>query len=355
MAPEDLHPVLQGLLGTLFTWAMTAAGASLVFFTTRVNQKVMDLFFGFAAGVMIAASCFGLIGPSVAIAEQQSWSKNIAWLPAVIGFLLGSGFLKLVSHFFAHYHAHDHGQLEDMDHMSKQKEKESIRLEDQKTTDEESNRSRSNSDNSISVQNGDSATVHLNNSVDEEEESAGQPRVRTRRKKLFAKLNRMLWGEGSTHATWHKTLLLVFAITLHNFPEGLAVGVAFGAVGSAENKHRAFSNAVALAIGIGIQDFPEGLGVSMPLRRAGMSRMRSFLHGQFSGLVEPIGGIIGAAAVLVVQPLLPFALSFAAGAMIFVVVEELIPESQRGGHRNIATLGTMLGFVLMMALDIALG
>jgi len=148
---------------------------------------------------------------------------------------------------------------------------------------------------------------------------------------------------------------LVFAITLHNFPEGLAVGVAFGAVGSAENKHKAFSNAVALAIGIGIQDFPEGPGVSMPLRRTGMSRTRSFLHGQFSGLVEPLGGVIGAAAVLIVKPLLPFALSFAAGAMMFVVVEELIPESQKGGNRNIASLGTVLGFTLMMALDIALG
>jgi len=353
MAPEDFHPVLQGFIGTLFTWAMTAAGASLVFFTAKVNQTIMDLFFGFAAGVMIAASCFGLIGPSVAIAEEQPWSKNISWLPAVVGFLLGAGFLKLVSHFFAHYHHHSGTELENVE-ITKGTSEKIKQLEEQKQylTDTSS------IDNS-KEQGGEQMNIEdrSSHSSDTEEQAAGSPITgpRTKRKKLFAKLNRMLWGDGSTHPTWHKTLLLVFAITLHNFPEGLAVGVAFGAVGAAENKHRAFSNAVALAIGIGIQDFPEGLGVSMPLRRAGMSRMRSFLHGQFSGLVEPIGGVIGAAAVLIVQPILPFALSFAAGAMIFVVVEELIPESQRGGNKNIATLGTMLGFTLMMALDIALG
>jgi len=340
MAPEDLHPVLQGFVGTLFTWGMTAAGASLVFFTSEVNQKVMDLFFGFAAGVMISASCFGLIGPSVAIAEEQSWSKHISWLPAVVGFLLGVGFLKGVSYFFSHHHDHG-GQLEEVQESCKGAVNEEAIQQHYEDSAESVNEGKG------------SAEVQMVDIC--KEEPAGKPQPELRRKKLFSRLNTMLWGKGSKHASWHKTLLLVFAITLHNFPEGLAVGVAFGAVGSAENKQRAFSNAVALAIGIGIQDFPEGLGVSMPLRRAGMSRMRSFLHGQFSGLVEPLGGVIGAAAVLIIQPLLPFALSFAAGAMIFVVVEELIPESQRGGHKNIATLGTVIGFALMMALDVALG
>jgi zinc transporter ZupT len=334
MSPEDYHPVLQGFLGTLFTWAMTAAGASLVFFTTKVNKKLMDLFFGFAAGVMISASCFGLIIPSVEIAKEQAWSHNISWLPAVLGFLCGTAFLKIVSYFFDHHHAH--GELEEIDGLC---------MKDAKTKELEEKRQTEDNDTQK-----DNLPLSLTT-----EESAGIERPMTRKKRWFSRLNRLLWGDSERHSSWHKTLLLVFAITLHNFPEGLAVGVAFGAVESAENKSRAFSNAVALAIGIGIQDFPEGLGVSMPLRRAGMSRTRSFLHGQASGLVEPIGGIIGAAAVLVVKPLLPFALSFAAGAMMFVVIEELIPESQRGGNKHVGTLGAVLGFVLMMALDVALG
>ena len=154
--------------------------------------------------------------------------------------------------------------------------------------------------------------------------------------------------------TWQRSILLVLAITLHNFPEGLAVGVAFGAV-AAGLPSATMPAAIALALGIGIQNFPEGLAVSMPLRGEGLSRFKSFWYGQLSGMVEPLAGVLGAATVLLMRPILPYALSFAAGAMIYVVIEELIPESQRGENTDIATLGAMIGFAVMMLLDVALG
>jgi len=154
--------------------------------------------------------------------------------------------------------------------------------------------------------------------------------------------------------SWQRSILLVLAITLHNIPEGLAVGVAFGAV-KAGLPSATLAGAVALAIGIGIQNFPEGTSVSVPLRREGFSRRKSFWYGQMSGMVEPIAGVLGAALVIFIKPILPYALSFAAGAMIFVVVEELIPESQLENHADLATMGAMVGFSVMMVLDVALG
>ena len=154
--------------------------------------------------------------------------------------------------------------------------------------------------------------------------------------------------------SWHRSILLVLAITIHNIPEGLAVGVAFGAL-AAKLPAATFGGAVALAVGIGIQNFPEGTAVSVPLRREGFSRLKSFWYGQLSGVVEPLAGVLGAVAVTSMRPLLPYALAFAAGAMIFVVVEELVPESQLEGNTDIATIGAMLGFAVMMTLDVALG
>ena len=157
------------------------------------------------------------------------------------------------------------------------------------------------------------------------------------------------------HTTWRRTTLLVAAITLHNIPEGLAVGVAFGAVAYGLDS-ASLGAAVALAIGIGLQNFPEGMAVSMPLRREGFSRWKAFVYGQASGIVEPMAGVLGAALVLIALPILPYALAFAAGAMIYVVVEELIPESQSSEEAtDVATIGAMLGFALMMTLDVALG
>lgn len=154
--------------------------------------------------------------------------------------------------------------------------------------------------------------------------------------------------------SWQRSILLVLAITLHNIPEGLAVGVAFGALG-ADLPSASLAGAVALAIGIGLQNFPEGAAVSIPLRREGMSRFKSFWYGQVSGLVEPVAGVLGAAAVLLIRPILPYALAFAAGAMIYVVVEELIPEAQMNKDTHSSTAGAMLGFAVMMLLDVALG
>lgn len=261
----------QSLAGGLFTWLLTALGAGLVFFTRTVNDKLLDAMMGFAAGVMIAASFWSLLVPSIDMAAAQG---VVEWFPAVVGFLAGGVFLRVCDHFLPHLHI-------------------------------------------------------------------GFP---------------MEEAEGIS-TTWRRATLLVLAITLHNIPEGLAVGVLFGAAASGVDPSGAATvmGAITLAMGIGIQNFPEGVAVSMPLRREGISVGRSFWYGQLSGVVEPIAAVIGAWAVLTVQPMLPYALSFAAGAMIYVVVEELIPESQLRGNTDIATLGTMLGFSVMMVLDVALG
>lgn len=265
---KGLSPVMQALLATGFTWAVTALGASLVFFFKTINRKVLDSMLGFAAGVMIAASFWSLLAPAIQMSEEAGKSP---WIAPAIGFLMGGIFLKLADSLIPH--------------------------------------------------------VHL-----------GMPTEK---------------AEG-IKTNWKRSMLLVTAITLHNIPEGLAVGVAFGAV-AAGIPSANLAGAVALAIGIGIQNFPEGAAVSIPLRREGLSRFKSFMYGQASGLVEPIAGVIGAFAVLSMRPLLPYALSFAAGAMIYVVVEELIPEAQSSGDSDLATMGTMLGFAIMMVLDVALG
>jgi len=265
---SNLHPVIQALLATCFTWGVTALGAALVFFAKEVKQKYMDASLGFAAGVMIAASFWSLLAPSIEMSENMGLP---AWLPPAVGFILGAAFLRLCDKLIPHLHR-------------------------------------------------------------------------------FVPISE---AEGIS-TRWKKTILLVLAITLHNFPEGLAVGVAFGAVAHGLES-ATLAGAVTLAIGIGLQNFPEGLAVSMPLRREGISRRKSFWYGQLSGVVEPIAGVFGAAAVLYAQPVLPYALSFAAGAMIFVVVEEAIPESQNHGNTDLATLGAMLGFTIMMVLDVALG
>jgi len=261
-------PVTQALFATLFTWGVTALGAALVFTTRTFNQKLLDWLLGFAGGVMIAASYWSLLAPSIEMAEAQGM---IPWLPALVGFLFGGIFLRGIDAVLPH--------------------------------------------------------LHLGKPI---EEAEGVP------------------------TRWRRSILLVTAITLHNIPEGLAVGVAFGAA-ALGMESSSLAAAIALAIGIGLQNFPEGIAVAMPLRREGMSRGRAFMYGQASGLVEPIAGVLGAALVVLIQPLLPYALAFAAGAMIYVVVEETIPESHAEGNTDLATLGLMLGFAVMMTLDVALG
>ena len=263
-----LHPIMQALLATCFTWGMTAAGAAIVFGTRQAGRKLLDWMLGFAAGVMIAASFWSLLAPAIDMSEKNGVP---GWIPAAVGFMFGGICLRLTDRVLPHLHL-------------------------------------------------------------------GFP---------------MAEAEG-VKTSWHRSTLLVLAITLHNIPEGLAIGVAFGAV-AADLPAATLPGAMALALGIGIQNFPEGLAVSMPLHREGMSKLKSFWYGQLSGIVEPIAGVVGAAVVFFAQPILPYALSFAAGAMIFVVVEEVIPESQRGNNTDLATMGAMLGFTVMMVLDVALG
>ena len=265
---ENLHPVIQALLATCFTWALTALGAAVVFTARDISKRVLDTMLGFAGGVMIAASYWSLLAPAIAMSE----GGNIpVWLPPAVGFLIGAIFLRGIDRLLPH--------------------------------------------------------LHLGFPMEEVE---------------------------GVKTPWRRSTLFILAVTLHNIPEGLAVGVAFGAL-AAGLPTATLPAAVALAIGIGIQNFPEGLAISMPLRREGLSRRRSFWYGQLSGLVEPVAGVVGAAAVILAQPILPYALAFAAGAMIFVVVEELVPESQRGGNTDLATMGAIIGFVVMMVLDVAFG
>jgi ZIP family zinc transporter len=264
----DLHPVVQALLATTFTWLVTASGAALVFLFKDLPRKALDGMLGFTGGVMIAASYWSLLAPSIEMSEAQGM---LPWFPPAVGFAAGALFLfgldKLVPH------------------------------------------------------------LHLNFGQDESE---------------------------GVKTQWKRTTLLVLAITLHNIPEGLAVGVAFGAAAAGLDGAE-LGGAMALAIGIGLQNFPEGIAVSMPLRRSGVSRRKAFFYGQLSAVVEPIAGVIGAAAVLVFQPILPYALAFAAGAMIYVVIEEVVPETQRDKHTDTAALGFIGGFLVMMVLDVALG
>jgi ZIP family zinc transporter len=266
-----LHPVIQALLAGIGTWVVTALGAALVFVSKRMPQRLLDAMLGFAAGVMLAASIWSLLLPSIEIAAHQG---RVAWVPAALGLLVGGATLRTVDRFLPH--------------------------------------------------------LHIGFPMEERE---------------------------GLDTTWQRTTLLVMAITLHNIPEGLAVGVAFGAAAGSLGVVGAptLAGAVALSIGIAIQNFPEGVAVAMPLRREGVAPGRAFWYGQLSAIVEPIAAVIGAVAVIFVGSALPFLLAFAAGAMIFVVVEELIPESQLAGNPDLATGATIVGFVVMMVLDVALG
>jgi len=265
---QGISPVLLALGATLFTWAVTALGAALVFFFKSINKRILNTMLGFAAGVMIAASYWSLLKPAI---EMSTAGGGLPWLPAVVGFLSGGAFLLIT----------------------------------------------------------DKILPHLHMGLD----SRNVEGIKT---------------------SWQRSTLLILAITLHNIPEGLAVGVAFGSLAVSWTP-AALGSAMALAFGIGLQNFPEGAAVSIPLRREGFSRFKAFWYGQLSGFVEPLAGVAGALLVLLVKPLLPYALSFAAGAMIFVVVEELIPEAQRGDETDLSTIGAMLGFAAMMFLDVALG
>ena len=263
---SSVDPITGALYATLFTWGVTALGASFVFIFRSMNRAFLDGMLGFTGGVMVAASFWSLLSPAIAMSEGEGFIKVI---PAAVGFLLGALFIFGLDKILPHLHINF-------------KESEGIKT------------------------------------------------------------------------PWHRTTLLALAITLHNIPEGLAVGVLFGGV-AAGIPEASISGAVILALGIGIQNFPEGIAIAVPLRRQGASRFKSFWYGQMSAIVEPIFGVLGAVAVTFFTPILPYALAFAAGAMIFVVVEEVIPETQLDKYTDIAALGFVGGFIIMMILDVALG
>lgn len=262
----ELNPIIQALIATLFTYSITALGASIVYFFKNINKTIMDGMLGFSAGIMIAASFFSLIIPALDMANELNL---ISWLIVTIGFISGGLLLFIGDKFYDLY----------------------------------------------------------------EEKYKSRKRKKGNLKRCF---------------------MLIMSITLHNIPEGMAVGVAFGSVIYGINGANLIS-AWILALGIGLQNFPEGTAVSMPLRREGFSRNKAFFYGQLSGIVEPIAGILGALLVMKIRILLPILLSFAAGAMIYVVVEELIPESQTNKKKDLMAIFTILGFSLMMVLDITLG
>jgi len=260
----NLSPVVLSLFATLFTWLVTLLGASIVFFFKKPNRTLMDAMLGFAAGVMIAASFWSLLGPGISLAE--SLGKQ-AYIVASVGFMSGGILLYI----------------------------------------------------------GDKICKHL------------MKKYKSDKKESFK-----------------RSIMLITSITLHNIPEGLAVGVAFASLYFSKTEATLLS-AIILAVGIGLQNFPEGSAISLPLRRDGHSRSKSFFYGQISGIVEPISGVIGALLVTKIQNILPFFLCFAAGAMIYVVVEELIPESQTNKCKDLMALFTLIGFTVMMVLDVALG
>jgi len=266
-AYSALPLLVQTLLAGLFTFGMTALGGVPVFFTREVSRNFLDSCLGAAAGIMIAASFWSLLAPSIEMAESMGM---IPWVPALTGFLAGGFFLLALDRILPHLH----------------KEKDISEAE-------------------------------------------------------------------GVHTTWRRTTLLILAITLHNIPEGLAVGVAFGAavsgMGGAD-----LGGALAPTLGIGLQNFPEGAAIALPLRREGWSAIKSCAYAALSGVVEPVAAVAGALLVGMVQPMLPFALAFAAGAMIFVVAEELIPEAEQNGS-DFPTVGLLIGFAIMMLLDVALG
>lgn len=255
------------MIGLLIPLLGTTLGSAMVFFMrSEMNVKLEKILLGFASGVMIAASVWSLLIPSIDMAAEQG---TVSWVPPAVGFLMGMGFLLLLDSFVPHLHL----------------------------------------------------------------DSESPEGVKTDLK---------------------KTTMLVLAVTLHNIPEGMAVGITFAGA-MIGNKQITLAGAFTLAVGIAIQNFPEGAIISMPLRSEGVTKGKAFLYGMLSGLVEPIGGFLTIVLASLVVPVLPYLLSFAAGAMIYVVVEELIPEAQAGEHSNIGTIGVALGFVLMMVLDVALG
>ncbi|XP_051770212.1 zinc transporter ZIP11-like isoform X2 [Ctenopharyngodon idella] len=336
-------PVVQALLGTLFTWGLTAAGAALVFVFSSRQKRILDGSLGFAAGVMLAASYWSLLAPAIEMAEESGKYGDFAFLPVAVGFTLGALFVYIADLMMpvlgVGTDPHMALALQPDSKLAKEKKKSSMAGLYEEDEEELSIRIGRAGVHSDKVENGEVYQRRRapNTSHTEEQEVSTKPQEQT----------------SQSGNSWRRIVLLILAITIHNIPEGLAVGVGFGAIGKTPSA--TFESARNLAIGIGIQNFPEGLAVSLPLRGSGMSTWRSFWYGQLSGMVEPLAGLLGAVAVVLAEPLLPYALAFAAGAMVYVVVDDIIPEAQVSGNGKLASWTSILGFVVMMSLDVGLG
>nr|XP_020477666.1 zinc transporter ZIP11 isoform X1 [Monopterus albus] len=335
---EGYSPVTQALLGTLFTWGLTAAGAALVFVFSNRQKRILDGSLGFAAGVMLAASYWSLLAPAIGMAEDSGKYGSFAFVPVAVGFTLGAAFVYIADLAMPLLGVGSDPHTALALHPDSKLAKEEGPSFQPLSSDEMTikiGRARLLSD---KIENGEvyqrRRGTHLGSSDGQETAKKQQDVV------------------GQTGSSWRRILLLILAITIHNIPEGLAVGVGFGAIGKTSSA--TFESARNLAIGIGIQNFPEGLAVSLPLRGAGVSTWRAFWYGQLSGMVEPLAGMLGAVAVVLAEPLLPYALAFAAGAMVYVVVDDIIPEAQVSGNGKLASWTSILGFVVMMSLDVGL-
>ncbi|CAH1366156.1 zinc transporter ZIP11 isoform X1 [Tenebrio molitor] len=337
-------PVMQAFLGTLFTWGLTAAGAALVVVIRGSQRKLLDASLGFAAGVMTAASYWSLLSPAIEMAEESKiYGENgeYAFAPVGFGFLLGALFVYGADVLISILGVHSPNMMLALHATSGRKDRREVSRTNSHISSPDST--------AIDGFSELGGTVHQRRRVGKSDKVKGQSEeiVHTQSYEDVSNI------EEIQHGQWKRIILLVIAITVHNIPEGLAVGVGFGAIGSSTSA--TFESARNLAIGIGIQNFPEGLAVSLPLQAAGFSTWRSFWYGQLSGMVEPIFGVLGAVAVALAQPALPYALSFAAGAMIYVVVDDIIPEANTNGNGKLATWGAILGFLVMMTLDVGLG
>ncbi|XP_050175184.1 zinc transporter ZIP11 isoform X2 [Myiozetetes cayanensis] len=331
-----LGPVLQAVLGTFLTWGLTAAGSALVFVFSSGQRRVLDGSLGFAAGVMLAASYWSLLAPAIEMAEESGSFGALSFLPVAVGFSLGAAFVYLADLLMPvlGFSGPSHAALAlscDPRAAKEKREQEPARALDY------------GSELSIRIDKGENGEPYQRRRGVGTSLPDGPPAFPVPR-------------DGASPAgssSWRRIMLMILAITIHNVPEGLAVGVGFGAVGKSASA--TFQSARNLAIGIGIQNFPEGLAVSLPLRGAGFSTWKAFWYGQLSGMVEPLAGVFGAFAVVVAEPLLPYALGFAAGAMVYVVMDDIIPEAQTSGNGKLASWTSILGFVVMMSLDVGLG
>nr|CDJ94132.1 Zinc iron permease domain containing protein [Haemonchus contortus] len=318
---RGMNSVWQALIAGCFTWGVTALGSSLVFVMKHQNRKLLDLSLGFAAGVMTAASFWSLLAPAIEISEKTMGS--LAFLPVAVGFAVGAAFVHFADRMLPSCVM---GDTVVMDYLAPAKTDTQLSL--------------------VTAANGSESTSASRPS-DAEEIGEGSDSTEARDKETMRRL------EDEYRSSWRRIMLLILAVTVHNIPEGLAVGVGFGSIGKTESAK--FETAFNLAIGIGLQNFPEGLAVSLPLAAFGHSKLKAFWYGQLSGMVEPISALLGAAAIILMEPLLPYALAFAAGAMIYVVVDDIIPEAQRSGNGKLASVACIIGFLVMMCMDVGLG